>query len=253
MNFWLLFEILFHLMLVTSIVVLWIKLNRPQKDDPRMSRGLQILQSKISVLEDLSDRTEVQVKQLTAILENKCKEIQEKISEADKQIQKIDISKQKSLEVAQIFQDKIPHDEIRERQSMVKYVKAARLAHQGMGVAEIAHQVDLSLGEIEFIAKVNRNELMFCEESLPDWIHDTHEPASNHIEKTQSKSEVQLEYNLNRVQIDESHQEELKKLGNAFLSGASMNQKVESEAHSPSHLGIRPVEFRRIKTNDSIT
>jgi hypothetical protein len=32
--------------------------------------------------------------------------------------------------------------------------------------------VDLSLGEIEFIAKVNRENLQFAEESLPDWAQE---------------------------------------------------------------------------------
>ena len=45
---------------------MWVKLFKRKQDDPRMSRGLQLLQSKIAVLEDLSDRTELQVKQLAA-------------------------------------------------------------------------------------------------------------------------------------------------------------------------------------------
>jgi citrate lyase beta subunit len=30
----------------------------------------------------------------------------------------------------------------------------------------------LSRGEIEFIAKVNKEQLMFCEDSLPEWAND---------------------------------------------------------------------------------
>ncbi len=87
-------------------------------------------------------------------------------------IQKIEASMGKSLEVAKIFQDKIPHQEIIERQNTAKYVKAARLAHQGMAVSEIAAQVDLSMGEIEMIAKLNREQLQFSEEDLPEWAQD---------------------------------------------------------------------------------
>jgi mannose/fructose/N-acetylgalactosamine-specific phosphotransferase system component IIB len=134
-----------------------------------MSRGLQILQSKISVLEDLSDRTETQVIQLTALLEQKCRDIQNLMVQSEKQIQKIESSMTKSLDVAKIFQDKIPHQEIIERQNTVKYVKAARMAHQGHSIDEIAAQVDLSRGEIEFISKVNRDQLQFSEEDLPEW------------------------------------------------------------------------------------
>ena len=170
MSFWFLIQLLVNVILLAGIVGMWVRLNRPPKDDPRLSKGLQLLQSKIAVLEDLSDRTETQVNQLTALLEQKVKDIQSKMQSAEKQITKIDQSMQKSLEVAKIFQDRIPHNEILERQNTIKYVKAARLAHQGLSVDEIAAQVtDLSRGEIEFIANVNRDQLMFCEESLPEW------------------------------------------------------------------------------------
>lgn len=172
MSFWVLLQVLVNLVLLAGVVLAWVKLNRPAKDDPRLSKGLQLLQSKIAVLEDLSDRTETQVSQLTAILENKCREIQDKIAAADREISKIEASVQKSLEVAKIFQDRIPHNEIIERQNTVKYVKAARLAHQGLGVDEIATQVDLTRAEIEFIAKVNREQLQFSVEDLPAWVRE---------------------------------------------------------------------------------
>lgn len=169
MNFWVLVQILLNMILIGAVGVVWVRLSRPAKDDPRLSKGLQLLQSKISVLEDLSDRTETQVSQLTALMEGKCRDIQEKIAIADRQIARIDSSAQKSLEVAQIFQDRIPHSEILERQNTIKYVTAARLAHQGATVEQISAQVDLSRAEIEFIAKVNRDKLQFSEADLPEW------------------------------------------------------------------------------------
>lgn len=169
MTFWGLVQIFINLVLFASAGFMWVKLHRPAKDDPRLSRGLQLLQSKISVLEDLSDRTEIQVTQLTTLMEQKCRDIQNTIIQAEKQIQKIEAAMEKSLEVAKIFQDKIPHQEIIERQNTIKYVKAARMAHQGAGIDEIAAAVDLSRGEIEFIAKVNRDQLQFSEEDLPEW------------------------------------------------------------------------------------
>lgn len=178
MSFWVLLQILIDLVLVSGGVVLWVRLHKPAKDDPRLSRGLQLLQSKIAVLEDLSDRTETQVSQLTAILETKCREIQEKIAAADRQISKIDTSAQKSLEVAKIFQDRIPHSEIVERQNTIKYVKAARMAHAGATAAEIAREVDLTQAEIEFIAKVNRDQLQFSEADLPEWAREATAPTN---------------------------------------------------------------------------
>lgn len=151
---------------------LWIKRLSPPAEDPKLSRGLQLLQTKISVLEDLSDRTENQVHQLTALMEIKVKEIQAQIFEADKHLQQMDVARTKSLEVAKIFQDRIPHSEIIERQNTMKYIRAARMAHQGRTVDEIASVVDLSRGEIEFIAKVNRDRLQFSEADLPEWTNE---------------------------------------------------------------------------------
>lgn len=260
MNFWFLVQLLVNIVLFAGVVGLWMRLHRPQKDDPRLSKGLQLLQSKIAILEDLSDRTEVQVGQLTALLEQKCKEIQAKIQLSEKQLNKIDQSTQKSLEVAKIFQDRIPHGEILERQNTVKYVKAARLAHQGLSFDEIAEQVDLSRGEIEFIAKVNKDQLMFCEDSLPEWAQEEPQPDTNR--------------NLSAVfEVPKNDQNALKKLGEAFKAACAdapppvhettapiivavstaplptppaQNQKKQSEVLAKGSSVIRPVEFRRL-------
>lgn len=148
---------------------MWWRLRRPPQDDPRLSRGLQLLQTKITVLEDLSDRTDAQTKQLTAIIEQKSRALQNKLVEAEQQMLKLDHSMHKSREVAEIFQDKIPHQEIVERQRTIEYVKAARLANQGHSPEEIANAVNLPIEQVEMIAKFNRDRLMFDEESLPEW------------------------------------------------------------------------------------
>lgn len=234
MSFWVLLQILVNLILLAGVVGLWVRLNRPPKDDPRLSKGLQLLQSKIAVLEDLSDRTETQVNQLTALLEQKVKDIQSKIQAADKQIGKIEQNMQKSLEVAKIFQDRIPHTEIIERQNTVKYVKAARMAHQGMSVDEIAKEVDLSRGEIEFIAKVNRDQLMFCEDSLPEWANEEaqEEVASSDLSDVDNISfmaplqkEIPIEIST-AFEVPKADKEALKKLGDAFKAAC---EEVEAE------------------------
>ncbi|NJM10462.1 MAG: DUF2802 domain-containing protein [Bdellovibrionaceae bacterium] len=145
------------------------RLRRPPQDDPRLSRGLQLLQTKITVLEDLSDRTDSQVKSLTGLLDQKNRMLQNRILEAEQQVLKIDHSMHKSMEVAEIFQDKIPHQEILERQRTVEYVKAARMANSGMSVEEIAQAVHLPREQVELIAKFNRDQLMFDESALPEW------------------------------------------------------------------------------------
>lgn len=184
---------------------------------------------------------------------------------------------QKSLEVAKIFQDRIPHSEILERQNTIKYVKAARLAHQGLAPEEIGRQVDLSLGEIEFIAKVNRDQLMFCEESLPEWAQVTTQPANpseNEVQDTDNfhEARLDLESRLSRevpvdlskaFDIPKSDQEALKKLGDAFRQAcetASHLQRVtqgfveETKGKPTSSVkvvpDIRPVTFPRIDSKN---
>jgi hypothetical protein len=164
-----LLQVVFNIFAAVGFFVIIMRMNRAPKDDPRLSRGLQLLQSKISVLEDLSDRTELQVNQLAAILDQKAKEVQAKVQLAEQHVHELRVSMERSLDVAKIFQDKIPHQEIIERQNTIKYVQAARLAHQGLSVEEISAKIDLPKGEIEFIAKVNRDQLMFNEDQLPTW------------------------------------------------------------------------------------
>jgi hypothetical protein len=173
MSGWIVAQIILNIGLVSAALVCWARLNRPQKDDPRLSRGLQLLQSKIAILEDLSDRTDLQVRQLSTLLDQKGREVQEQVTSAQKQIHKVEDSIQKSMDVSKIFQDKIPHKEIVERQNTAKYVQAARLANQGMSADEIATRIDIPQSELEFIVKVNKNKLMFSEEHLPDWALET--------------------------------------------------------------------------------
>lgn len=180
---------------LAGLSVCFIRLKRPPKDDPRLSRGLQLLQSKISVLEDLSDRTEVQVSNITKLLEAKIGLVQSKIQEAEAQVHRVEASMQKSKEVASIFQDKIPHDEILERKNTLKYVKAARMAHQGVTIDDIVDKLAIPRAEAEFIAKVNKDELMFDESQLPEWIEEA-EVKGDEAEMAMSDIEIVTEDEL---------------------------------------------------------
>lgn len=177
MSIWLLVQVTINLALILGIFSLWNSIRKTRNsEDPRMSRGLQLLQSKISVIEDLSDRTEVQVKQVTALLSGKIKELHQKIEEADKHVVEVERSIAKSLEVSKIFQDKIPHQEIIERQATAKYIEAARLANRGVSIDEIASQVAIPRGELELIVRMNRTQLVFNESEVPDWVRPANVP-----------------------------------------------------------------------------
>lgn len=203
---------------------LWIRLLKPSKDDPRMSRGLQLLQSKIAVLEDLSDRTDHQVKQLTLLLEEKAKDVQKQIEAAQQQIMAVQDSMRKSQEVAKIFQDRIPHEEIIERQNTVKYVRAAQMAHSGASVEEIEGAVGLPRSEVELIHKVNQNRLMFSPQELPAWIQEElkteNAKATNPLEKAYREA----------FEPPPTPSESLKKLGEEFRKVSRQPQFAEEAA-----------------------
>jgi hypothetical protein len=222
---------LLNLGLVAAVLVLWVKMHRPAKEDPRLSKGLQLLQSKIAILEDLSDKSETQFKQLTALLESKIKDVTTKIQQADQQVQAIQMAMEKSMEVAKIFQDKIPHQEIIERQNTIKYVKAAKLAHQGMAVEDIAKQVELSKGELEFICKVNRDQLMFNEEQLPSWVKSeiTQEIAADPDNFFPERDMSSF------FEVPQADEKALKKLGDDFRKAKMDAEKSESTSTSVLH------------------
>ena len=202
-----------NIIFATLLAVFWVRSRKAPQDDPRLSRGLQLLQSKISVLEDLSDRADVQVKQLCHLLDKKCQQVQGKLTESKDQISLIEQSMLKSREVASIFQDKIPHEEIIERKNTIKYVKAAQMAHQGLSPEDIAKEMGLPLSEVNFIAKVNKNELVFDKDRLPDWVNaesTRSDQGSINQEAKEEKTEFKIEMPKEEVSVN------LQKIGKEF-------------------------------------
>ena len=194
---------LLNIGLICTVIVLAARIARKSSEDPRLSRGLQLLTSKLAVLEDLSDRTDVQVKQLITLLEHKIKEVQGKVELADQHVQLIKGAMQKSLEVAQIFQEKIPHEEIVSRQNSKRYVQAARMANQGVSAEEISSKLDIPQAEAELIVKVNKNGLTFDEGQLPGWMDEF-----DH-QKHSAKAEAQEKMAIEQQAENERRSEEL--------------------------------------------
>lgn len=170
MNTWIILQIAFDLFVLAAFFYGFIRLRMREKEDPRIVQGLRLLQTKISILQDLSDKTDTQSKQVLTLMDRKLKEVQAQFREVDKHIAKVDTSIQKSLEVANIFQDKIPHEEILERKTTSKYIRAAQLAFKGKSLEEISQEIDLPRGELDLIVKLNSKQLMFNEDSLPEWL-----------------------------------------------------------------------------------
>ena len=78
MTIWGLIQVVINIFLFVGLFVCIVRSPRTSKDDPRLSRGLQLLQSKISVLEDLSDKTDVQFQKIMSVIEQKVLEVQQR-------------------------------------------------------------------------------------------------------------------------------------------------------------------------------
>jgi hypothetical protein len=162
---WILLQVLFNIFVLAGIIVCLIKAFKSKEDDPRLTQGLRLLQSKISILEDLSDHTENQVKQLMTLLDKKLHEVREVMGQVNQHMGEVDRSIKQSQRVAQQIQNEMTPDRIFEKKLENKYIQAARLAHSGYSVEEIVQQLQLPKAEVELIAKVNKKKCVYEGES----------------------------------------------------------------------------------------
>lgn len=172
MNIWLLLLTFFNIILLAGLSLSLFLRVKEKKEDQRLTKGLQLLQNKISILEDLSDKTDEQVRKLVHILDQKTGEIRQVMAESDEQIQEIETMLNRGLEISKIFQEQIPQGELHARQKTNLYVTAAKMANQGYTLEQITAQVDLSPAEIQMIIKVNKDNLQFAEDQLPAWVQN---------------------------------------------------------------------------------
>lgn len=169
MNIWLLLLTFFNIVLLAGLSFSLFLRVREKKEDQRLTKGLQLLQNKISILEDLSDKTDQQVRKLIHILDQKTGEVRQVMVASDEQIQQIEKMLNKGLEISKIFHEQIPQGEMQNRQKTSLYVTAAKMAHQGYNLEQILTQVDLTPAEVQMIIKVNKDSLQFAEDQLPAW------------------------------------------------------------------------------------
>jgi hypothetical protein len=226
-------QVAFNILFFAGIALCFIKLKGRREEDPRLSYGLKLLQNKIAVLEDLSDKTELQVKQLVILLESKMRDLQHKVTAADTQMARIDHSMNKTMEVAHIFQEQVPHEQIMERKTTNKYINAARMAHQGLSFQDIQQQVDLPHAELDLIVKLNREQLMFSEDHLPAWVE----------KNTANKHPVEANQNIFvPPQVDIAS---LEKLGQEFKQACKdFEQKINPPAKAEPE--VVPYQFKKM-------
>ena len=163
MSIWVGLQIILNLILLVGLALCFVRIQRQREDNPRLNQGLRLLQSKISVLEDLSDHSENQVNQLMTLLDKKLQEVRRSINNVNEHMVEMDQSIEKSKKMAEVIVNKIPHKEIIERKTTDKYKKAAQMAHQGIGVDRIVSELGLPRNEVQLIAKVNRKKYIFAD------------------------------------------------------------------------------------------
>lgn len=161
MSLWFLIQIVINIFFLGTLSVCLVKVFRKQEDDPRLTQGLRLLQSKISILEDLSDHTETQVKQLMTLLDKKLGEVRGTMNQVNQHINEVGRSIQEGQKMAEKLCQEITTDQIIEKKIESKYIQAARLAHQGLGVNQIVERLELPRAEVELIVKVNKKKCIY--------------------------------------------------------------------------------------------
>ena len=234
---------IFNIILLAGLSFsLYLKVKE-KKEDQRITKGLQLLQSKISILEDLSDKTDEQVRKLIHTLDQKAIEVRQTLMNTEEQVQRIDDMIQKGLQFSQELKEHTPHDELHGRQKTALYVKAAKLAHQGSSLDEILNEVDLTPAEIQMIIKVNKENLQFSENHLPNWINQTQTNAKSAemIQQSELKAfaDALSAQNIQYSNIPQSF--EMSTNNNKTTATPTQTQTVVSDEKN-----IRPFEFRRI-------
>lgn len=176
MNIWLLLIGLLNVLLLAGLSFSLFLRLKEKKEDQRLTKGLQLLQNKISILQDLSDQTDEQIKNLVRLLDQKTENLKSEMHTADTKIHTLQIRSQQLIEQHQQSQAQTAEATLNTRNNspndkMTFYVQAARLAHSGFSADEIVSQIpSLNPAEIEMIVKVNKGRLQFSEEHLPQWV-----------------------------------------------------------------------------------
>jgi hypothetical protein len=150
-----------NVLLFTFMGFLWKRLKLLTGDEGRLKQGLQILQTKLAILEDLSAHIETQMQQANQIFETKEKSLENLLEESKKMMSILD---EKSFLIT------ASSETLRERENAIKFTQAALLAHKGLIPSLIAEKIGLGLQESELIYSLNRETLQFKVEELPHWM-----------------------------------------------------------------------------------
>jgi len=261
-NYWLLTLTLINVLLLAYIGFSHLGRNKTKMEDQRLTKGLQLLQNKISILQDLSDKTDEQVRTWVHLIEQKATSVQSQLIKSDEKIAQIEQALSKALDVSKIFYEQVPAAEMAERQKTSKYVQAAKLANQGFTTDQIAQKVDLSIAELEMIAKMNREQLQFNEESLPAWVDAAKtESAENRDQEladfTMQMQKMSAVASTTAFDLPKPDMSSMNQIKQQFTDSIAQNstqipqtfideKKQAAETRTGDGKVIRPFEFRKI-------
>lgn len=266
MNYWLLTLSLMNVLLFSFILFTWLTKNKSKVEDQRLTKGLQLLQNKISILQDLSDKSDEQVRRWVHLIEQKSIAVQDQLIMSDEKIVQIESALSKALDVSKIFYEQVPHAEMADRQKTSKYVQAAKLANQGFTSEQINQKIDMSPAEIDMIIKMNREQLQFSEESLPAWVQDPSADLSSE-QRQQEVNDFSLQLKKMNQMVtatafdtpapDMTSMNEIKQQFNDSISNNSAHvpqtfldeKKAEAISKTSDGKTVKPFEFRKITVN----
>jgi len=161
MSIWLVIQVLLNVLFFIGLMFCLVKIQKDREEDVRMAKGLRLLQNKIAVLEDLSDHTEFQSKQIMALLDKKMTEARGVLKPLDDGLGEIHQALARGETIRKEICEDLPHDQLFDKQQKSKYLHAAQLSHQGWSAEDISHHLKLPLAEIRLVQKVNQRRIIY--------------------------------------------------------------------------------------------
>ena len=161
-------------LVVLSVLTIQVFLKlKEKKEDLRLAKGLQLLQNKISILQDRSDKTDHQVQKIVQVIDRKSADIQTNMALIDSKTGHVEAALIRATEISKMLTHQNPQGAMADAQKTNLHVQAAKLANKGFSKEQIMGKVDLNPSEIDFIFKVNRDQLQFAEDQLPGWVGES--------------------------------------------------------------------------------
>lgn len=218
---------LFNIILLAGLSFSIFLRVKEKKEDQKLTKGLQLLQNKLSILQDLSDRTDEQVHKLVHLLDSKSADIRIAMKEANHLLEEVRTAPAQYIQqAAQPANDSAAYNA-----KSAAVVKAAQLSNAGADIEQIIQETELNRSEVEMIMAVHRHNLQFSAESLPDWAQETTSISNQELDEF-SKALMQQQYS--------------KPASSSMAAIVEVVAPQQNKTANTEVSNVRPIEFRRI-------